>query len=141
MSEIAMPDKLESRHLFDIGLRLRPPYQIGETPAGDRNVVTIASGSFSGERLRGSIVPEACSDLLLRRADGTFRQDVRLLLRTHDEALIVMTYAGVRNGDYFRVVPFFETGATQYAWLNDIVCVATGSRKVDSTAYRVFEIL
>jgi hypothetical protein len=137
----APPNSIASRHLFDIGLRLHVPFAIGETPAGDRNFITIASGSFSGDRLRGSVVTDGSSDLLLRRADGSFAQDVRLLLRTHDDALILMTYRGVRKGEYFRTCPFFETGAPQYAWLNDIVAVAAGSRKLDAAAYRVFEIL
>jgi hypothetical protein len=141
MSEMSPADALESRHLFDIGLRLHVPFAVGNTPAGDRNFVSIDAGSFSGERLRGTIVPGGSSDLLLRRSDGSFRQNVRLLLRTHDEALILMTYRGVRKGDYFRTCPFFETGAPQYAWLNDIVSVAIGTRKVDTAAYRVFEIL
>jgi hypothetical protein len=141
MSDAPPPDSIASRHLFDIGLRLHVPFPIGETPAGDRNVVTIVSGSFSGNRVRGSVVPDGSSDLLLRRSDGSFRQDVRLLLRTHDDALILMTYRGVRKGEYFRTCPFFETGAHQYGWLNDIVCVGVGSRKIDTAAYRVFEIL
>jgi hypothetical protein len=66
-------------------------------------------------------------------------------LRTHDDALVHMTYSGrwVFPRDlradladpakrhhidlarhYFRTNPLFETGAEQHAWLNDIVCVS-----------------
>ncbi|MGH8189764.1 MAG: DUF3237 domain-containing protein, partial [Steroidobacteraceae bacterium] len=98
-------------------------------------------------------------DLLLTRADGSFQQDVRLLLRTSDEAVVLMTYRGVRHSTrevteriargeavaksdyYLRIAPFFETGAPQYAWLNLIVAVGTGERRLNGVVYEVFEIL
>jgi hypothetical protein len=76
-----MPD-LRSRHLFTIAITLHPIQEIGATPAGERRVVPVSGGQFSGERLRGEILPHAGSDLLLARADGSFQQDVRMTLRT-----------------------------------------------------------
>ena len=119
----------------------------------------MAGGRFSGERLRGEILPHAGSDLLLTRADGSFQQDVRLVLKTDDGALIVMTYRGVRHSSaevsrriargesvaasdyYLRIAPFFETGAPAHAWLNRILAVGVGERRANGAAYEVFEIL
>jgi hypothetical protein len=47
--------------------------------------------------MQGKVLPQAGSDLLLVRADGSSQQDVRLILRTEDGALILMTYRGVRH--------------------------------------------
>jgi Protein of unknown function (DUF3237) len=154
----AMPE-LQSRHLFTITMKLPPILELGETPAGNRRIFTVSSGQFAGERLRGEVLPEASSDLLLVRADGSFQQDVRLILRTHDGALILMTYRGVRHASpevsarigrgeqvsasdyYLRTAPFFETSSPKYEWLNKIVSVAVGERLADGVRYEVFEIL
>src|SRR5688572_9715795 len=89
--------ELRSRQLFTITIKLHPTEEVGNTPAGVRRVFPVSGGDFTGERVRGTILPVAGSDLLLARADGSSQQDVRILLRTDDEALIVMTYRGVRH--------------------------------------------
>ena len=85
--------------------------------------------------------------------------DVRIALKTDDDALIYMQYRGVRHSSpavaerlvrgeqvdpaeyYFRTSPFFETGSAKYAWINNIVCVAVGERLPSAVRYNVFEIL
>ena len=89
--------ELQSRHLFTMTIHLHPTEELGDTPAGNRRIFPVSGGNFSGERLRGSILPVAGSDLLLVRADGSSQQDVRMVLRTDDSALILMTYRGVRH--------------------------------------------
>jgi hypothetical protein len=151
--------QLRSRHLFTITITLHPTEEIGATPAGTRRVFPVAGGDFAGERLGGTILPVAGSDLLLIRADGSSQQDVRLILRTDDGALIVMTYRGVRHAPpevnariargepvgaseyYLRTAPFFETSSSKYAWLNTIVSVGIGERRPNDVVYQVFEIL
>jgi hypothetical protein len=152
-------NELRSRHLFDMSIELHPIQVLGKTPAGERRIIPVSGGSFSGERLRGEILPHAGSDLLLTRADGSYQQDVRLPLRTDDGALILMTYRGVRHSSaevaariaagesvnaseyYLRTAPFFETAAPNYAWLNNIVAVGLGERTASGASYKVFEIL
>jgi hypothetical protein len=151
--------ELKSRHLFTITMKLPPILELGDTPAGTRRVFTVSGGEFTGDRLRGEVLPQAGSDLLLVRADGSFQQDVRLILRTDDGALILITYRGIRHASpevsariargervtpsdyYLRTAPFFETAAPKYAWLNKIVSVAIGERQSDGVTYEVFEIL
>lgn len=151
--------ELKSRHLFDIVIELHPIQTLGATPAGERRIIPVSGGHFSGERLRGEILPHAGSDLLLTRNDGSFQQDVRLALRTDDEALILMTYRGVRHASpqvsariargeaverseyYLRTAPFFETAAPQYAWLNTVLAIGVGERLANGARYEVFEIL
>lgn len=89
--------ELMSRPLFTLSLSLHPIQELGRTPAGERRVVPVSDGRFEGDRLSGEVLPHGGSDLLLTRADGSFQQDVRLTLRTGDEALVLMTYRGVRH--------------------------------------------
>jgi hypothetical protein len=151
--------ELRSRNLFTMTMKLPPTLELGDTPAGNRRVFTVSGGRFAGDRLRGEVLPEASSDLLLVRRDGSSRQNVRFILRTDDSALILMTYRGVRHGSpevgariaqgeqvapsdyYLRTAPFFETSSPKYAWLNKIVSIGVGEREVDRVKYEIFEIL
>lgn len=151
--------ELKSRHLLTITMKLAPTLDLGDTPAGNRRVFTVSGGQFAGDRLRGDVLPQASSDLLLHRADGSYQQDVRLILRTDDEALVLMTYRGVRyaapeintriaRGEqvppsdyYLRTAPFFETSSSKYDWLNKIVSIGIGERQTEGVQYEVFEIL
>ncbi len=150
---------LQSRHLFTLLITLHPPLDLGRTPAGGRRIFPVSGGHFRGERLNGAVSPMIGSDLLLARADGTFQQDVRLLLVADDGDLILMTYRGVRRAPdavdvrlgrgetvdaseyYLRTTPYFETAAPAHAWLNGIVAVAMGGRCPGGVEYDVFEVL
>jgi hypothetical protein len=151
--------ELKSRHLFTLMIKLHPTIELGDTPAGQRRIFAVSGGEFTGDRMCGSIVPVIGSDLLLVRADGSAQQDVRMLLKTNDEALVLMTYHGVRHASeevnsriargepvdgaeyYLRTSPCFETSSMKYSWINRIVAVGMGERRGDSVVYEVFEIL
>ena len=151
--------ELKSRQLFTITMKLPPILELGDTPVGNRRVFTVSGGEFIGDRLRGEVLPQASSDLLLVRADGSSQQDVRLILRTDDGALILMTYRGVRHASaevsariargervaasdyYLRTAPFFETSSSKYSWLNKVVGIGVGERQPDGVTYEIFEIL
>jgi hypothetical protein len=150
---------LQSSPLFDITLTLHPAHEIGETPLGSRRIVPVAGGMFIGERLKGIVLPNAGADWVLMRHDGSVQLDVRLTLQTDDNALIFMSYRGIRHsspevsrrlarGDkvdpseyYFRTTPVFETASPRYDWLNRIVSVATGRREASGPVYEVYEVL
>lgn len=150
---------LAARPLLVLTAHLDPPHLNEATPYGIRKVVPVTGGIFTGERLNGVIEPLGGHDWALVRADGTLVLDVRLTLTTDDGARILMTYFGVRSGPaevldrlarkepvdpseyYFRIAPRFETGSTQYAWLNNVVAVGYGERLDVGPRYTVYEIL
>ena len=150
---------LQSRPLFTLFMTLHEPLSLGPTPAGNRRIFAVSGGHFRGDRIKGEVSPLIGSDLLLGRPDGTFQQDVRLLLVAEDGGLILMTYRGIRRATpavderlargevvdpaeyYLRTTPTFETAAPAHAWLNQIVAVAQGGRRPAGVEYDVFEIL
>ncbi|MGI4791144.1 MAG: DUF3237 domain-containing protein [Janthinobacterium lividum] len=152
-----MPEIL-TRHLFTLRAQAGETQQVGETPLGKRIIVPIVSGSFEGERLRGTLEPGGADWMTLRR-DGVTALDVRLVLRTDDGAQIMLTYHGLRHGPpevmarlaqgelveaseyYLRTTLYFETSAEKYLWLNRLVAVATGQRPPTGPIYDVFEVL
>ena len=156
-----LPDILKSvrtRPLFVMRLKVRPLVLVGQTPGVNRRIGLVPGGSFAGERLSGAVV-DGGSDWQAVRADNSTTLDVRLVLKTTDDAVIAMTYRGVRHGPadviqrmergeqidpasyYFRVSPMFETAAANYDWLNRILAVGIGHRQPDGPVYSVFEVL
>jgi hypothetical protein len=156
-----LPEALKNvrtRPLFVMHLDVRPLVIVGATPGANRRIGLVPGGSFDGERLRGQVL-DGGSDWQAVRTDGSTTLDVRLVLKTADDALIAMTYRGIRHGPadavrrmeageavdpasyYFRINPMFETAAPAYDWLNRILAVGIGHRKPDGPVYSVFEVL
>src|SRR5262245_63235638 len=133
-------DTLRSELLFDLIIETQPPHVIG-----DHQVVPVTGGTFEGPRLKG-IIAGPGGDWMTRRPDGSSVLDIRIVLRTDDMQEISMTSRGIgytpSGGTlYARILPMFETGATKYAWLNDIVSVGVHRTKPGNVAYRVYQIL
>ena len=149
---------LRYQPLFIFQIEVKPPSIVGATPGHDRRIGEIAGGRFEGERLSGKILSGG-SDWQSLRADGATSLNVRLVMETHDNALIAMTYLGVRHGPkevldriargesvnpseyYMRATPYYETASPNYGWLNRVVSVAYGHRVAGGAIYQVFEIL
>lgn len=150
---------IHTRPLFDLTLSVPAIEDLGETPRGIRKIATVAGGSFTGERLSGTVKASPGGDWLLLRSDGVLCLDVRLTLQTDDDASIYMSYRGLRHGPkdvidrlnkgepvdpalyYFRSVPVFETSSAKHSWLNRAIFVATGRREASGPVYEVHEVL
>lgn len=143
--------------LFRAEITLAAPQELGETPQGRRRIIGITGGRFSGARLSGRVLPGG-ADWQLIRPDGVANLDARYTLETSDGALIYVRNRGYRHGPadvlkrlasgesvdpglyYMRTTPRFETGDPRYAWLNRIICVASGARRRDAVELEVFEV-
>jgi hypothetical protein len=155
-----LPESLRTvrtRPLFVLREAVPPLLVVGATPNGFRRVGLVQGGSFEGERLSGDVV--SGNDWQTIRPDSCMKLDVRLVLKTTDDALICMTYTVMRAGPpdvmaamdrgeapdpstyYFRMAPFFETSAKQYDWINRIISVGIGNRLADGPVYSIFEVL
>jgi hypothetical protein len=156
-----LPDVLRSvrtRPLFRLREQVPPLYVVGQTPNTFRRIGVITGGSFEGERLSGQVLSGG-NDWQEVRKDNCVKLDVRLVLKTTDDALIVMTYQVLRHGPpalmqaldrgetvdpqsyYFRLSGAFETAAAQYDWLNRIFAIGIGDRPPDGPIYSIFELL
>lgn len=150
---------INTRPLFELTLTVPEIVDVGKTPQGVRKIATVSGGRFQGERLSGEVMPSPGGDWLLLRSDNVLTLDVRLTLKTNDNALIYMHYQGLRHGPdevmarlakgeavdpqsyYFRMAPVFETASEKYAYLNRMLCVATGHRLATGPVYQVYEVL
>lgn len=143
--------------LYTSRIDIAAPLDLGKTPRGQRRVINITGGAFAGPRLSGRILAGG-ADWQIVRADGIVEVDARYSLETDDGALIYIGNWGLRHGPpgvigrlsagervdpseyYFRTVPTFETGASQYAWLNGIIAVAVGERRADAVIITAYEV-
>ena len=149
---------LNSDYLFTIRVTVDALHDVGTVPLGTRHLDMLGAGTFDGPKLKGVVLPGGI-DQKIFRADGAMNPNVRMVLKTDDEALIYMHYTGVRYGTpdvmdriakgesvdpseyYLRNTPYFETASDKYDWLNRIVSVGVGRRMPDHAAYDVFQIL
>ena len=143
--------------LFRAEITLAAAQELGDAPHGRRRIIPITGGRVAGERLSGRVLPGG-ADWQVVRADGVAELDARYTIETADGALVYVVNRGVRHGPpevirklaagepvdpalyYMRTTPWFETGDPRYAWLNRIVCVATGARRAAAVELEVFEI-
>jgi len=137
-------DQLKSEFLLHLVIETGPAHAIGSAGL-TRVVVPVAGGTFEGPKLKGTIVGPS-GDWIVGRPDGSSLLDVRLLLLTDDGENVYMSWRGINStpaggAQYARIVPFFETGAPKYLWLNDIVSVGVYRPTPGKVAYRVYQIL
>jgi len=156
-----MAAPLNSKFLFTMDAELEAPIPVGAGPLGARLIAYVTTGTIEGETLKGEVLPGG-GDWALILGDGCLQIDVRACLKTHDGAIIYVTYGGrmdipadlqptVFNREtaesvdpssyYFRTCPLFETGDERYAWLNRIQSVGVGRLTSRGVAYDVHQIL
>ena len=148
---------VNTEFLFEVGVDLEAPQQVGATPHGNRQIYYVKRGTFEGPNLKGEVLPGG-GDWLLLRPDGAGELDVRATLRTDDGHLIYCYYRGIIEASpdvmqrtlqgetvdpseyYFRTAPVYETASEKYGWLNRIIAVAVGRFAPNWVGYKVYAI-
>ncbi len=151
----AAPPELE--FLFRLDATFAPPQDLGETPAGSRRILVLEKGNFEGPQLRG-LIRTGGSDWVLLRRDGVAELDIRLTLETEDNALIYARGNGIfnmapelrqalsrgeeidRNLYYFRTAFTFETSASAFSSLNQLLAIGIGERTAAGMVTDVYAV-
>ena len=146
------------RPLMTVTLAVDAAQRLGSGPHGTRSIVPVTGGNFEGPRLRGKVLAGG-ADWLLLRSDDVLELDLRITLETDDQALIYMSFQGLRHGPpevfaaiargevvdptsyYFRTLPRFETSTERYEFLNRIVTVGVGETRPGAAVHRIDEVL
>ncbi len=144
-------------HLCDLFVDVGELVSMGPAPLGERRVVMITGGTFEGPAMRGTVVGGA--DWQIARADGVVELDARYALRDDRGGIVQVISQGFRhappevmarlargeevdpNSYYFRSVMRFETGASDLAWLNRTIAVATAERKARQVNLKAYRLL
>jgi len=144
-----MPEPLAPtlEHAFTIELQLTAAQWVRPSAMGEsRGAVFVASGSVTGPRLRGRVIPMSGGDYPLVRPNGVIDFDARYLLEAEDGAIIYMQNRGYRWASaevmerlrrnepvpsheyYMRVSPKFDAPAGPHEWLAQHVFVGTAEK-------------
>jgi hypothetical protein len=102
----------------------------GATPFGERNIVPITGGTFTGPRLRGKILPGGW-DWQLASKSGCFFINANYMIQTDDGAVINVDNRGRScpkepgHPGAIYTTPVFEAPLGRYQWLNGGAYVGT----------------
>lgn len=121
------------------------PIVVGPIDAGLRVVGEIVESKWTGDRLRAEQVGQAGADWAIVTNDGIIHVDVRVTLKTHDDAIVYVQYRGrsrpIDGANVAFVAPTFETSDPRYAWLNGIQAVGRGTKTGELTvSYEFYEL-
>ena len=102
---------------------------LGQSLQGQRFIVNILGGEFSGPRMKGRVLPGG-ADRQLLRPDGVKELDALYEMQTDDGAVItvhnqVVVDLPTPEQRYARSVVKFRAPAGPYEWLNRRVFVGT----------------
>ncbi|MCL6592332.1 MAG: DUF3237 domain-containing protein [Alicyclobacillus sp.] len=122
---------------LEVQVLLGDAYHLAASNKGLRRIIPIVGGSFSGPRLRGTVLPGG-ADWNVQRLDGVREVWARYTLQTDDGAYIMVTNSGIvrDNPDgtrYARTTPQFEVSDKTYEWLQQSLFVGTLERLPDAT--------
>lgn len=129
--------------LATMTVTLGESFVIKEGAVGTRIIAEVATVKVAGDRLNASMVGSAAADWVTVSPDKSYGTlDVRLTLKTDDDALIQMEYSGrIEFGSGTAIsAPLFQTGAEQYDWLNRIQAIGVGKNGPDELVYDLFEV-
>ena len=145
--------------LYRASIDVAAPQMFGRTPqaGGERRIININGGQFSGARLNGKVLAGG-ADWQVIRDDGVAQLEARFTMQTDDGALLYVRNFGFRQGPpevlarllsgevvdpatyYFRMTPLIETGDARYAWLNALILIGSGMRTRTEVLYDVYAV-
>lgn len=148
---------LQFEFLFTLVAVVGEIVSMGPAPLGERRVVQITGGSFEGPAMRGEVLGGA--DWQIVRTDGVLELDARYAIKEARGGLVQVISQGMRHGPaevlaklgrgdevpadqyFFRTVMRFETGASELAFLNKTIAVATAERKARRVELKAWRLL
>ena len=143
--------------LFTLTAEVGDIVTMGAAPLGERRVVQITGGSFEGPQMRGEVIGGA--DWQIVRADGALDLDARYAIKEARGGIVQVLSQGMRHGPpdvlarlgrgedvpadqyFFRTIMRFETGASELAFLNKTIAIATAARKARRVELQAWQLL
>jgi hypothetical protein len=128
-STASQTDTPHLEFVFEEFVTLGPSIHPGETPFGDRNIVPITGGTFSGPNIRGKVMPGGWDWQLVTKT-GCHSLQADYMIQTDDGAIINVVNKGTSceapgpNTKLFTT-PVFEAPLGPHAWLNGGAFIGT----------------
>lgn len=131
----------------------------GPLPGGEKQGYTpLTTGTISGPRLDGRVLPQSGADFARVRGDGVIEINSHYILEASDGTLIYINNRGylvpaapgagrIVDGTpqpgYFRFTPTFRVPEGPHDWLNRTIIIGTGIRRSnpDHSIFRYYAVL
>ncbi|MEO8097033.1 MAG: DUF3237 domain-containing protein [Acidobacteriota bacterium] len=153
-SSVPAAPKLE--FVFELTAQVSDPIK---TPSaeGERRIVPVGAGTFTGPSLRGKLIPGG-ADYQLIHSDGFTEIEAHYVLETEQGERVSVTNKGMRHAPadviaklnagqpvdqsqiYFRTVPTFDTSAPGLKWMTRALFICTGERYPDGVKIRFYRV-
>lgn len=148
----------ELRHSFTLQVELGQPIELGPGRAGTRRIIPIVGGAALGPDISGRIL-NLGADWQTIFTDGAAHLDTRYAVKTADDAVIEIVNVGSRHGPsqvmeqlaagedvdpssyYMRTTARLETGDERYAWVNNMIFVCAGIRKIAAVEIAYYAVI
>jgi muconolactone delta-isomerase len=142
--------------VYRLEAALGPPFDLGDTAQGHRRIAPLASGTFTGPEINGTLVPGASADWQTVLPDGTTLGDIRYTLLTDAGDVLYVQSRSVRHGpaetlarlargedvdpsEYtFRASTQIVTAALQLDWLNKGIFISVAGRQPSGVIYETY---
>ena len=144
-------------HFATLEVELADIQELGFGRAGQRRIIPITGGTVTGSALSGRIL-NVGADWQTIFSDGLAELDTRYAFETDDGAVIEIINYGFRHGPaevmaqlasgkdtdptayYMRTHARLETGDERYSWVNKLLFVGVGMRRVKSVLMTLYQI-
>ena len=140
-----MQPKATLKFMATLTAQLGDQIVVGDGPKGSRVVIDVPSVSLVGDKINASLATHDAADWLTLSEDGQLGAlDVRMTLKTDDDAFIYVEYRGRANmqSGVIATAPTFQTSHEKYLWLNRIQAVAAGQLDSDGKlVYSLYEVV
>jgi len=135
-----------------LNIEVAAPVEVGNTSAGQRRVIPITGGTFTGPNVSGTIL-NAGADFQVIRSATESDLDARYVIELDDGARLFVMNVAYRTGSaqditalaegrevpaeriYFRCAPRFEVADSHnssWQWLESTVVIGSGRREPDA---------
>jgi hypothetical protein len=126
---VSQKDTPHLEFVFEESVTLGTSIHPGETPFGERNIVPITGGTFSGPNIRGKVMSGGW-DWQLATKTGCHSIQADYMIQADDGAIINVINKGTTcasPGANIRLItiPTFEAPLGPYAWLNGGAYIGT----------------
>lgn len=143
--------------LFTLTAEVGEIVTMGPATLGERRMVQIIGGHFEGPQMQGEVLGGA--DWQIVRSDGAIELDARYAIKEARGGIVQVLSQGMRHGPpevlarlarsenvapgeyFFRTIMRFDTGASELAFLNKTIAVATAERKARLVELQAWRLL
>jgi len=128
--------------VMELSVSIGDPIAVGNTGLGHRTIVPITGGTFSGPRIRGTVISGGADYQIYDNAHRRNNLEAIYCIMTDDGECVKVHNRGIATEDYFCTTPIFEASFDgKYAWLNDgiYVCKPSGF-DADKISLKVWKV-